>query len=391
MGAEAAATTKRQPKPKAPPYVPPPDPDFKELALAGWRAWKRDSPGLIAFDTETTGVAHFDVPFCVTAAWRSPHTGDIEAHYFELTKFDSRKAIQPMLEQNGYLVGHNVKFDLQKVVLDGLLQRDGLHHDWIADTEALAHLLNEHRPKGLKDLMVSVLGWQDNVEVEIKSGPRKGEKKLVPREKYELDMVRRKLKVTKDDGFHVLPRAVVVPYAVMDAKGTFALFERFMPEMEKHPDLLQLYRDELELTLVLLDMERAGLGVVEEYVSEQVLVYRNKLVQHDFGIERIVGKPVRSGKMTAKERPNFFNPDSSDEIKAFFTERGHVHDSYDKAVLKSLPHPLAGALLERRKDAKLLNTYFLAMQNEARNGVLHPSFRQHGTKTGRMSSGEAEG
>jgi DNA polymerase I-like protein with 3'-5' exonuclease and polymerase domains len=168
------------------------------------------------------------------------------------------------------------------------------------------------------------------------------------------------------------------------------LGEALKPEVLRYPDMAQKYHEEMELALTLLDMETAGLGTRPEYVDEKVREYRKRVVEHDLGIEQIVGKPVRTGHIPPKERALYFNPASSQELAEFFRSRGFDRESYNKEALAGIDHPLARALGARRKDAKLLSTYFLAIQREQRNNVLHPSFRQN-VATGRMSSGQSEG
>jgi DNA polymerase I-like protein with 3'-5' exonuclease and polymerase domains len=82
-----------------------------------------------------------------------------------------------------------------------------------------------------------------------------------------------------------------------------------------------------------------------------------------------------------------FNPNSNPQLREYFEAAASSADSYDKHFLKGCSDPLALVLLvEYRKVAKLKNTYFVAMRTRAaRNGILHPHFRQHGTRTGRMS------
>jgi DNA polymerase I-like protein with 3'-5' exonuclease and polymerase domains len=55
-----------------------------------------------------------------------------------------------------------------------------------------------------------------------------------------------------------------------------------------------------------------------------------------------------------------------------------------------LEDELAGLIVELREANKIKSTYFDALDAEAKDGILHPNFRQHGTRTGRMSSGAAE-
>jgi DNA polymerase I-like protein with 3'-5' exonuclease and polymerase domains len=62
----------------------------------------------------------------------------------------------------------------------------------------------------------------------------------------------------------------------------------------------------------------------------------------------------------------------------------------DKATLSALDDELARLIVELREANKIKATYFDALHEEAKDGILHPNFRQHGTRTGRMSSGSAE-
>lgn len=376
---------------KREPYVPPPDPDFEKLAHEGYAAWKRDQPNLVAFDTETTGLAHFDVPFCVTVAWRAKR-GVIESHYFELDKFDGKKMACDILENSSCMVGHHIKFDLQKILLaDIWTSRDALHARNIEDTEVLAHLLDEHRPKGLKDLAVSVLGIEDIIEIPYKTGPKAGEVRKVPREKHEIEQARLWAKKeygfasVKEIGYHLLPRGIVVPYAVSDALWTMELFEILRPKVGAYADMLDKYEEEMDLTLVLLDMEEAGMATDLPYVKDKIIEYTNRMLEHDISIQSVVGKPVGKNVKAGE-----FNPGSNDQIKEFFTDAGFERDNYDASVLKEIDHPLAALILARRSDEKILSTYFRAISAEQKDGILHPSFRQN-VSTGRMSSGKETG
>jgi hypothetical protein len=370
---------------KAEPWVPPPDPDFEALAHAGWAAWVRDQPKVVAFDTETTGVEFVDTAFCATVAWERGD-GEIEAHYFELERFDSAEALRRIFRRP-VLVGWNTKFDLQKGVLADLLDRDSLTPGRIEDGQLIAHLLDENRVKGLKELAVLLLDYEDEtVDVEVMSGKNKGEIRKVSRYKHEVQVARRKLKLKKADGYDKLPRAIVVPYAVEDAVLTLKLWKLLRPLAMKFDDLWAKYGEELELTLVLLATETHGLGLGpnDTYVDGKVREYTKEILRREAEIGGIVGKPIGEDKDAGE-----FNPNSNPQIKAFFEEVGHPRDSYDASELKTIKHPFAPALIGLRKTKKILD-YFLAIQRERRDGVLHPSFNQN-VKTGRMSSGANEG
>lgn len=343
-------------------------------------AWTRESPPVVAVDTETTGLAFYDTPFLASFWW------DDEGFAVDLGVREGREACSEVLAGTPCLLFHNAKFDVQKLRLvelwpqrDALLgygadQRD-LPPAGVHDTEALAHLLNEHRPKGLKPLARSVLGLETN-------------------EAEAISKARRKLKLTKADGLdkvYAEEPELIVEYAIKDVEFTWKLFWHLWAQLSKYDDLLSLYELERELMWVLLDMEESGMKLDMPYVEETHRDYAARLVRADWAIEDATGlkifRPTKSGQKTPE---GHFNPNSSDQIAAYFREKGIEAESYDKNVLKTLDEPLAEALLELR-GAKKKDDYLVAMLREQRDGVLHPNFRQHGTRGRRMSSGEAEG
>lgn len=337
------------------------NPDFVEWAEAAVQRWASDQPEYVAVDTETTGVAFFDTPFCVTIAWNDAAGGTVpvEGHYFELG-FDKRieAALIKLLSATPNLVFHNAKFDLQKLALVGLLDSNVLDPHTVWDTECLAHLLDEHRVKRLKVLAKDILG-EETDEDEV------------------LKVARRKNKLRKEDGYDLLPREVVIPYAIKDAEFTIRLLHNLKPQLDKIPDLVSLNRMEQELTFTLLGMETRGMGIDLEYVETTAKEYGKRALVQEMLIR----------DMTGDEE---FNPNSPKQIMEAFAAMGMELDGTDKLTLRKAEHPLASAILELRSVKKMHGTYLKPMLAEQRDGILHPSFRQHGTKTGRMSSGGAE-
>jgi DNA polymerase I-like protein with 3'-5' exonuclease and polymerase domains len=102
--------------------------------------------------------------------------------------------------------------------------------------------------------------------------------------------------------------------------------------------------------------------------------------------DRIYKLKSRIGKLVGQE----FNPQSHQQVLHALKERGFVVSSTSKSTLAELEDELAGLIVELREANKIKATYFDALHEEAKDGVLHPNFRQHGTRTGRMSSGSAE-
>ncbi len=306
----------------------------------------------LALDTETTGLGYFDDAFCLSAAWRN---GEELMSVVRYAPFKGQ--FVELLDDLKFgpieYVFHNAKFDMQKLVLAGVI---GIP-DWskIHDTECLAHLVNEQQPKALKRLAKDLLGL-DTDEAEV------------------LRAARSKLKLTKADGYDALPRDVLEPYALKDAEFTLLLFEKLWPIVRDDAELLGLYRDEQELMQVLYEMEGMGLGVDMEYVNEHTKELAGEILRLDLLARDMVGDED-------------FNAGSWQQITAALEQRGHKVGSTSKAVLSKLDDELAQTILELRHLNKLYGTYFKALQAESRDGVLHPNFKQWGTRGRRFSAG----
>jgi DNA polymerase I-like protein with 3'-5' exonuclease and polymerase domains len=118
------------------------------------------------------------------------------------------------------------------------------------------------------------------------------------------------------------------------------------------------------------------MSVDREYVTQK---------RKEYG-DRIYKLKHRIGELAGPE----FNPQSPQQVLHALAERGVNVGKTDKATLSSLDDELARLIVDLREANKIKATYFDALHEEARDGILHPNFRQHGTRTGRMSSGSAE-
>lgn len=351
-----------------------------QWAEAAVRQHNADRPSLIAIDTETTGVGFNDTPFGATVTWRRFDLDrSMTSWYFELdtdTTWAPFNALQQILLETPAWVGHNLKFDLQKLMLSGVLNRDEIGRHELHDTQTQYHLLDENDRKGLKYLAVKVLGYDDTIEVEIKSGPNKGKTRKVPKEEHRLAEARRKLKLKKEDGYHLLPRPVVVPYALKDTEFTLALHEVLLPKVEER-GLLDWYRTEIDLQLALLDMEADGLLLDLEYLNRVASEYGARAMEQWQDVVALTGNAD-------------LNLNSPRQLLQAFAARGHRLESTDAATLKKLDDDLARAILAYRETFKLHKTYLKGLQDEHRDGLVHPSFNPTGARTGRLSSGSAK-
>lgn len=363
-------------------------PRIREHRHERWTRWAlqkivEDMPSVVAVDTETTGVAFHDVPFCATLTWRA-QDGSLRSAYIDLESegWEARRdMLREILMWVPTWVFHNAKFDLAK--LDQIDALPALDKITIEDTQPLAALLDENRRLALKVLAVTELGIEDTIEVEIKSGPNKGTTKSVPKEQHHLNAVRRKLKLKKEDGYHLLPREVLIPYAIRDTELTLLLFEKLRPKLPA--DLEGVYAEEIELTAVLRRMEANGVGVDVGYLSTTLEEYAGMVMRLWLALVDMTGKQD-------------FNPNSVPQLKAAFKAAGVTVESTDKAALRDLlaskgtpaeARELAETLHEYREAEKVYTTYLRSLADEQRDGVWHPWFNSIGPRTGRMSSSTA--
>ena len=309
-------------------------------------------PLLLAIDTETTGVGWYDEAFMISVA------GAWGTEVYDKRIMDDPEwnttitMITSWLNAADKVIMHNAKFDIQKLCRLGVPMR--VFRNKFEDTQALAHLYNEHESTSLKHLAKV---WLDETTDEDEA----------------LRAYRRKAKLKKEDGYEPIPYEILAPYAAKDAEYTLELFKRLDgPWLE---DVKPLYEMEKELTIALLDIEARGMRIDTGYVKDK---------RKEYG-DRIYKLKSRIGKIAGEE----FNPQSHQQVLKALEERGLVVSSTSKESLAGLDDELAQLILELREANKIKSTYFDALSEEAKNGILHPNFRQHGTRTGRMSSGAA--
>lgn len=353
---------------------------WREWSVATFAAVLRDEPEAIAIDTETTGVGFYDEPFAATLTWRTAD-GSLRSGYLALEDAERAERIQLLrgiLRRTPKWVFHNSKFDLQKLMLVGAIDWPMLEAIELHDTQTIYTLIDENGRKGLKHLAATVLKVDGTIPVEIKSGPNKGQIKRVPKEEHQLAAVRRKLKLKKDDGYHLLPREFIVPYALKDTEFTLLLWEKLLPQLESigDPRLLELYREFMELKLALLDMEADGFALDMPYLNETASEYGVKVMEGWEKIVDLTGNPE-------------LNPQSPAQLLEAFAKRGVSLESTAEASLREVDDALAGELLQYRSDKKIHTTYLTSLQHEQRDGITHPNFNDDAARTGRMSSSAA--
>lgn len=386
-------------------------------AMEDWRECVNGTvPPAVAIDTETTGFEWADDAFCATIAWEDL-LGRISGHYIPLDFPEGLDTLRELLLEatsvGAMLVFHNAGFDLKKLIKAGVLTRDEVEATMFIDTQCLSIYLDNLFPLKLKG-----------------TGPNNLVAKFLNRdqtdefERLKLEKHRRHLK--KDDGYHMLPASVVVPYSIRDATDTYRVWRaaRTMGE-QKFAAWKRMIDREMEVTLALLDMETAGLGVDREYLRQQQTIIGTRLMNAEDKVREMANQITGRTDWTPpsakrKNRPKFehqlafdgveppkrgrkierpFNPGSADQLAEVLMALGYTLErtskgawQVDKKAIERCErhhkHPFLSAVTEFRRLAKIYGTYITGILSEQEDGVLHPSFRQYGARTGRFSSGK---
>lgn len=252
---------------------------------------------------------------------------------------------------------HNFKGD------DHVLRKEGIEvsGDIIWDTMIMSWMEDENKfSHRLADL-----------------GRNIGEKKLGK----ELKDIAKALK-----GWNKLPPEVMALYACEDARITYKLFPKFKLSLESQ-QLLGLYpREELK-TRILQKIESRGVGVhkdVATQLSEEAVANMQE-AQAQFGYDP--QKPSQLAHRLFSEPPEGLGL----QPIGGYSKRKSVEfppgiPNMDKNILSRLGHEECLRVLEYRRWLKANTTWYSGwFYKTARDDRIHPTFKQHGTKTTRLS------
>lgn len=303
---------------------------------------------ITAIDTETTGLYPFsgDRPFMITTydslgAGRALYIGKDN-----LVPIDCY-----LMGESNEAVFHNAKFDLHMLETYGMKATCKIH-----DTMVMAHVYNpSEMNKQLKVLAKKYLGEEPYDQAEVKTWLRKNKTK-----RYDL-----------------VPREIMEPYAINDARITYLLY-KFYEEKGVTEDAT--YLTEMRLLHALMNMERRGVPVDLEYAKEQAAICENRIIDIENYTRQQFGE---------------VNLGSNVQLKTFlFNKEGLTCENYtpkgnpclDEYNLHLLEHPIIPYVLEFRDLTKTKSTYLDYMINHHdSDGAIHCSYFQVGARTGRLS------
>ena len=400
----------------------------------------------VSFDTETTGLTKEDdiIGFSVCADTEGQgyyvilKEWDVAAEkLLDLETLGSAKEFLESLAGKS-LVMHNAVFDCSMVRYGyGVDLMPSVH----TDTMILAHLLDENRRIGLKDLATTVYGEdskKEQEEMKASIGKNGGTLKKGSYELYKGDS------------------DLIAKYGAQDAVLTLKLFNHFIPELfDKGLDTfffeesMPLLRGPTyDLNTIGLKVDTARLEILRRTLESECLEYQSfihKEIATDLLPEYTGTSKAKTFNMNSGAQLSWLLFEKLENEFSFLTDSGKdlckylgMKIPYTPAPKRHLLHEIrtrkgqvwqppgvdpktkkrkkpskirdpwcylstdvealskklskkykwVDTLLKYKKNEKILTTYVKGIQTKAQYNIIRPSFKQAGTTSGRYSSSE---
>lgn len=336
-----------------------------------------ETRAVLSLDTETTGLKPYqgDKLFSLILA------DDAQEYYFNfqnyplegikgLPRAETFAALKPLFANpNIYWKLSNAKFDMAMLANEGCELAGTIH-----DTEAIGRVERNDRFKYSLDTLAKELGFEKNREVEEYIAAHK----LYRMEIYDVEEGPEKV-----PEYYKVPFELITRYACHDARLTYLIAahqrEKILKTLTPVKPLEEVFLNELRLTPVLFEMERAGILIDRDYVARGIEREHKRAEQLKEEFATLTGKEFTdSAKCFA---PIF------DELGVRYplTETGRP--SFVADFLEEMKHPIAKLITSHRDSLKRANTYYANFLYfaDAQNKI-HLNLRQGGTLTGRMSA-----
>ena len=311
------------------------------------------------FDTETTNVDVYSadlvgVSFAIKAheAWYLPMPTEREKCQKKL------ELLRPLFEDETILkIGQNLKYDISMLAQYGINVKGKMF-----DT-MLAHYLLEPEQRHNMDYLAEV--YLNYITIPIEDLIGKGRQQKTMRE---------------------VPVELVKEYAAEDADVTMQLYEKLMPLLKENGVEKLFYDIEMPLVPVLSRMEANGVKIDTQNLQQISDEFGGEIQKIEEEIYALAGTPfnIASPKQLGEV---LFEKLKIDE-KAKKTKTGQY--ATGEEVLQKLlhKHPIIQKILDYRSFTKLKSTYLDALPAlvNTKDGLIHTSYNQAVTATGRLSS-----
>lgn len=309
----------------------------------------------ISFDTETTGLNSYGKDRIIGLSFGIPDQGRVHTWYVPVRHERGHRlnlphgkvfsALRPIFDDpEKTLVGWNAKFDLHFLHADRVPVRAT-----VLDAMLAWHLADENlMDYSLKGLSSRILG------------------KSEIQDDKDLQILLKSEKMNKGDMKNLSP-IEAAPYAESDASLTWRMFRQAYQSL-KRQGLVDLFYEVCEYARVLERCERKGLKIDPVKCDELIDIAQGRDKELLAVLQGMAGPD--------------FNPDSHVQVRKWLGLKSSA-----KEVLAEMEDvPGVTELLEYRGHAKALGSFYRPMRDDRdRFNRIHPSYRLHGTVSGRLS------
>ena len=311
------------------------------------------------FDTETTNIDVYSaelvgLSFAIKAheAWYLPMPANREECQKKL------ELLRPLFEDESIMkIGQNLKYDIS------MLAQYGINVKGTMFDTMLAHYLIEPEQRHNMDYLAEV--YLNYLTIPIEDLIGKGRQQKTMRE---------------------VPVELVKEYAAEDADITLQLYEKLLPLLKENGVEKLFYEIEMPLVPVLSRMEANGVKIDTENLQQISEEFGRQIRKIEEEIYKAAGIPfnIASPKQLGEV---LFERLRIDE-KAKKTKTGQYATGEDVLQKLSHKHPIIQMILDYRSLTKLKSTYLDALPAlvNPKDGLIHTSYNQAVTATGRLSS-----
>jgi DNA polymerase-1 len=177
-------------------------------------------------------------------------------------------------------------------------------------------------------------------------------------------------------------------YAAEDADVTLSLHRRLLPELEKVPELAEVFTGiEMPLVPVLARMEQAGVLIDGDELAAQSATMAREIHELEKAAHEAAGRPFNLGSPKQLQEILFGELELPVIRK---TPKGQPSTAEDVLQELAADYELPELILRYRSLSKLKSTYTdkLPQQINPRTGRVHTSYHQAVAATGRLSSSD---
>lgn len=316
----------------------------------------RKNKSYLSFDFETTGLRPYagHRPFSYAVC-------DAEgmASVYELP--EQRRRLQALMDDTSIAkIGHNVKFEISMLVMDGY--RIPEQTEW-HDTMILYQLLHNLAPKGafaLDAIAWELGGWPRELDIEIS---RLG---------------------NLYNGYQNIPKVKMHPYQKADVERTMLIFLALYPKVKDNAGLHSEYLNEIELIKTTQKMEQRGIMLDMQGTDETIALCDREQQRALVDIKQLTGETYDLGK-PAQVRKLLY---SKFKLPIFaYTDQGLPSTDKDTLVLlrEKSPHAVIDIIQRYRsfqKGGAIIRGYRALAGSD---NIIHPNIKTNHDSTGRES------